>query len=288
MMLLNPLTLHHPTTSSEAARLAATLNDVRILAGGTFVLNNLKSLKHKSLKTPKNIISLSKIEELKGISADNQQLTIGAMTTITELFESPVLIDNFSVLHTVCRNISTMPIRNMATVGGNLTCRYTWTELGSVLIALEANLHFVDQNNQEEVISAENFFNGGAKTSKILNSVSIKRDKTARFSYRRVRKLSDVDIPMLAVCVKTNFSGNRFTNTRVTVNSWTTFARRDLILEKFLNESDCRNGVATEALNHLDTAIYDIRSDDYKKAMFRVNLRSAIAELAQRQKENKK
>ncbi len=287
-MLLNPLTLHHPTTSSEAARLAATLNDVRILAGGTFLLNNLKSLKHKSLKTPKNIISLSKIEELKGISADNQQLTIGAMTTITELFESPVLIDNFSVLHTVCRNISTMPIRNMATVGGNLTCRYTWTELGAVLIALEANLHFVDQSNQEEVISAENFFNGGAKTSKILKSVSIKRDKAAQLSYRRVKKLSDVDIPMLAVCVKTNFSGNRFTNTRVTVNSWTTFARRDLILEKFLNESDCKNGVAIEALHHLDTTIYDTRSDDYKKAMFRVNLKSAIAELAQRQKENKK
>ncbi len=283
-MLLNPITFHAPKTAREAAKLCATLGDVKILAGGTFVLNSLKLLKHKGLKTPKNVVSLKDIPELKGISADKDRLTIGAMTIITDLFESPHLTDNFAILKTVCRNISTMPIRNMATVGGNLTCRYTWTEMGAVLIALDGQMHFVGSEGEEETISAEEFFNNAAKTSKILKCVTIKRDKAAFVSYRRVKKTLDVDIPMLAVCIKTHFAGNHFTNTCVTANSHTAFAKRDRTLEDFLNKSTCENGIAEEALNHLDTTIYDTRSDDYKKSIFRVSLKSAIAELIERNK----
>jgi aerobic carbon-monoxide dehydrogenase medium subunit len=278
-MLLNPITFHLPTTTVEAAKLYATLSEAKLLAGGTFLLNSLKSLKHKGLKTPKHVISLKKINELKGIEANKERLLIRSMTTITDLFNFPDLDDNFSVLKTVCRNISTNPIRNMATVGGNLTCRYTWTELGAVIITLEADMHFIGSDGNDEVISAENFFNSGAKTNKIFSHLTIKRDKTASVGYQRIKKSSDVDIPMLAVCAKTNFVKNRFSQTRVTVNSWTTFAKRDAILENFLNQSSADQDVAHKALNHLDTTIYDTRSDDYKKAMFRVSIKNVITKL---------
>ena len=85
-MLLNPVTYHSPTSAREAAKLYSTLSEVRLLAGGTFLLNSLKSLKHKGLKTPRNIISLKSIPELTGITADEEGITIGAMTTITNLF----------------------------------------------------------------------------------------------------------------------------------------------------------------------------------------------------------
>lgn len=284
-MLLNPITYHAPETVMEAAKLYAALEEAKILAGGTFILNTLKALKRRGTKTPKHVISLKKISGLKGIHIEGDRLIIKSMTTITDLFNCPFLTDNFSVLRTVCRNISTTPIRNMATVGGNLTCRYTWTELGAVLIALEANLHLMGSDGQEEVVSAEDFFTGGAKTNnRILTHVCVKRDKMATLSYQRVKKLSDVDVPMLAVCMRTHFEGNRFTKTRVTVNSWTTFARRDFILEKFLDQSTCDNGVAATALNYLDTSIYDTRSDDYKKAMFRVSIKNAVLELIERRK----
>ena len=275
-MLLNPLTYHSPTTALEAAKLVTSLPEARILAGGTFLLNSLKLLKRKGMKTPQNVISLKKVEELRGISYQDNNLCVGSMTTITDLFNSPLLTDNFLLLKKVCRNISTTPIRNMATVGGNLTCRYTWTELGATLITLEAELHFLGGSGEKEAIPAEDFFSKGAKTNKILTHVSVKKDKKATVSYQRVKKLSDVDVPMLAVAMRTHFDGNHFTNTRVAVNSWTTFAKRDLILEQFLNQSTCDKAIAQEALDHLDTTIYDTRSDDYKKAMFRVSIKNAI------------
>ncbi len=281
-MLLNPLTFHSPQTLEEALMLYGNLSDCRLLAGGTFLLNSLKLLKRRGIKTPQNVISLKRIPELKGISATEDSLTIGSMTVINDVFDSPHLSDNFSVLRTVCRNISTNPIRNMATVGGNLTSRYTWTELGAPLIALETRMHFIGANNEQEDISVEEFFNKGAKTNKILKCLTIKRDKTASIAYQRVKKLSEVDVPLLGVCIRTHFVQGRFTRTRAVINSGTVFAKRDLILEDFLNSKENQESIAKEALDHLDTTIYDNRSDDYKKQMFRVAIKNAISDLIHR------
>ncbi|MFI5205699.1 MAG: FAD binding domain-containing protein, partial [Candidatus Paceibacterales bacterium] len=88
-MLLNPLTLHLPKTSLEAARLFKELEDSKVLAGGTFLLNSMKLLKTKGTKTARNILSLAKVDELKGISFKGDTLTIKSMTRINDLFENP-------------------------------------------------------------------------------------------------------------------------------------------------------------------------------------------------------
>ena len=278
-MLLRPLTFHAPRTILEAAQLQATLEEARILAGGTFLLNSLKLMKRKGSKTPSHVISLRKIDELKGIEIKGDKMLIKAMTIINDLYDSPLLTHNTDILRKVCKNISTNPIRNMATVGGNLTCRYTWTEMGSVMVALEADMHFIGQDGKEEVVSAENFFKNAAKTDKIFSHVSIPINKDAKVAYTRVKKSANVDIPLLAVCIKTTFKDKRFTNTRVSVNNGTSFAQRDHKLEDFLNTQTVHDKIEFEALDHLDTEIYDKRSDDYKKHMFRISIKNALLEI---------
>lgn len=235
-------------------------------------------LKRKGTKTPSNIISLRKIDELKGVRMYGDCLVIQAMTVINDLFISPLLTDNFAVLRTVCRNISTNPIRNMATVGGNLTCRYTWTEMGAVMIALNAQMHFMGSDGQVSVISSEDFFKNAAKSDRIFTHVTIQKDPSARLAYRRVKKTMHVDVPLLAVCVKIAVKDGAIREPRVTVNSGTAFAQRDQQLEKFLDGAPAHAQTAQKALEHLDVNIYDKRSDDYKSHMFRVSIRSALLE----------
>ncbi len=279
-MLLNPLTLHLPKTSLEAARLYKELDDCKLLAGGTFLLNSMKLLKHKGTKTAHNILSLAKVDELKGVSYYGDTLTIKSMTRINDLFESPLPDGHLKILHTVCRNISTNPIRNMATVGGNLTCRYTWTEMGAVMIALDAKMHFLGPDGREDIIAAEDFFKNAARSEKLFTHVTIKTQAAARTAYRRVRKTLHVDIPLLAICVKTEIKGKQWYNTRVGINNGVAFAQRDAVLEEFLNKSSSSAGLGKAALEHLTTVIYDTRSSDYKQHMFRVSLKSAIEEIA--------
>lgn len=281
-MLLNSFTFHAPTSLTEAVKLYGSLENAKLQAGGTFLLNALKLIKRKGTKAPSHVISLSKVTELKGILIEADELVIRAMTTIDEIYDSPLLTDNFAILKTVCRNISTQPIRNMATIGGNLTCRYTWTEMPAVMIGLEAKMHFVDTKGNEEILEAEEFYKRSAKTDKIFTHVSIPKDTRATIVYRRARKSQFVDIPLFSIFIKTTFKENQFTNTRVSVNNCVAFAQRDTKLEEFLNANAAQKSekIAEEALDHLDDSIYDTRSDDYKKYMFRMKMKSAINELS--------
>ena len=278
-MLLNAFTFHAPASLSEAVDLYNTLDNVKINAGGTFLLNSLKSLKKRGVKTPENIISFRKVKELQGITADDNQVTIKAMTTISDLFQSKILTDNFSIFKIITKDIATTPIRNMATVGGNLTCRYTWTELPAVMVGLDAQMHFMNAHKEEVIISAEDFFKQSAKTKNIFTGVTIKRNKKMYTSYQRIKKSANVDIPLISLFIKTDFKDSQFTQTKVVVNNGADFVKRDAVLEEFLNNSMCSETLAEEALKNLDTAIYEERSTDYKKHMFQVSIKKAIEEL---------
>lgn len=278
-MLLNPLTLYLPKTALEAAKLYKELEDSKVLAGGTFLLNSMKLLKTKGTKTAKNILSLAKVDELKGVSVREDTLTVRAMTRINDLLETPLPEGYLKILHTVCKNISTNPIRNMATFGGNLTCRYTWTEMGAVMIALNANMHFLGHDGKEEVINVEDFFKNAARSEKLFTHAAIKIEPSAKAVYRRVKKTIHVDTPYLAVCIKTQMKGNQWYNTKVGINNGVAFAQRDLVLEDFLNKSISSPDLGKQALEHLTSSIYDTRSSDYKKHIFRVSIKSAIEEI---------
>jgi len=279
-MLLNPLTLHLPKSPLEAARLYKELEDSKILAGGTFLLNSMKLLKSKGTKTARNILSLAQVQDLKGVTLEGDTLTIKAMTRINDLLDAPLPDGHLKILHAVCKNISTNPIRNMATVGGNLTCRYTWTEMGAVMIALDAKMHFLGPDGKEDIIAAEDFFKNAARSEKLFTHVTIKVQKNARTAYRRVKKSVHVDVPLLAVCIKTEINKKAWNNTRIGINNGVAFAQRDPVLEDFLNKSFSSADLAKEALQHLTTTIYDTRSTDYKQHMFRISLKSAIDEIA--------
>ena len=278
-MLLNPLTLHTPKSTSEAAKLYKELEDSKVLAGGTFLLNSLKLLKTKGTRTPKNVLSLSGVQDLKGIHFDGKILTIKAMTTITELFDSQVLVEHFGIIHKVCRNISTTPIRNMASFGGNLTCRYTWTEMPVAMIALDAQMYFMNPEGISSSMSAEDFFKNNARSEYLFTHAQITKDSSACFAYRRVRKMSDIDQPALSLCVKTSLKNKQWTNTRIVVNSGHAFAQRDYKLEEFLNGKTSAAELGRQAMEHLTTTIYDTRSSEYKQHMFRISIQRGIEEI---------
>ncbi len=279
LVLLNPFTFHAPESVSEAIKLYSSLESAKIQAGGTFLLNNLKLLKRKGSKTPQHIISLRKVKDLKGVSEKGDVLTIGAMTTMSDLLASPLLKGNMDILKVAAKNVGTCAIRNMATIGGNLTCRYTWTEMPGVMVALEADLHFMGADSKEEIISAEDFYKAKAKTDKLFTHLTIKKDPKAKMVYRRIKKTPNVDIPMLSLLIKTSFDKGQFTNTCIGINNCVDFAQRDSKLEDFLNQSCRSENVAEESLGHLDEPIYDTRSSDYKKYIFRVSIKSAVTEL---------
>ena len=245
------------------------------------MINNLKLLKKKGSKTPEHVLSLSHICDLKGIVDAGNSVTIRSMTTIDEILGSSVLTDHLPVLKTVARDIATQQIRNMATLGGNLTCRYTWTEMPAAMIALEADMHFLYGDGREEIVPAEEFFKNAAKTDKILTHVVIKKEKGASAAYFRVKKSPYVDIPILSLCIKARLGEKKFNGVVVAINNGVAFAQRDHALEGFLNGRPATEQTVEEALTRLEASVYETRSTDYKRHMFRVGIKTVLCELIQ-------
>ena len=110
--------LLQPNSLAEAQNLLQQgASDTWVLAGG---LDSFDWLKDR-IKRPKTVVDLSGIAELKGIRSTNDGLEIGAMTTLTEVVEHPVIREKYSLLADAASVVASPQIRNQATIGGNVT-----------------------------------------------------------------------------------------------------------------------------------------------------------------------
>ncbi len=90
------------------------------IAGGTLLRTQWES---GAATMPGQLIDLSGIAELTGITADEDAISIGALTTLGELRQHPLLIEHYPILVSAVRSIAAPSIRNMATLGGNILSR---------------------------------------------------------------------------------------------------------------------------------------------------------------------
>ena len=89
----------------------------KFLGGGTDLLVAMK----QRISRPELLIDLNKISELKGIEWDKKtRLRVGALTTLTQLKENPIVQTHFPVLSRTVPLVSNPLLQNRGTVGGNL------------------------------------------------------------------------------------------------------------------------------------------------------------------------
>jgi xanthine dehydrogenase YagS FAD-binding subunit len=110
-----------PTTSEEALRLLASeWGETELLAGGTDLLSLMKDY----ISTPKRLVSLKHIRELRGIKFDaGDGLRLGSMATLQELIDHEHVRRHYPALVEAAQGVSSPQIRNMGTVGGDLCQR---------------------------------------------------------------------------------------------------------------------------------------------------------------------
>jgi xanthine dehydrogenase YagS FAD-binding subunit len=110
--------LAQPTSISEAQRLLEQQGENGwVLAGGMDSFDWLKD----RIKKPKVVVDLSGIAELKGISATPDGIEIGAMTTLTQVVQHPVIREKYKLLAESAELVASPQIRNQGTIGGNVS-----------------------------------------------------------------------------------------------------------------------------------------------------------------------
>ena len=110
--------LLQPATAGDAQRLLdQNQEDAWVMAGG---LDSFDWLKDR-IKKPKVLVDLSGIDELKGVRTTSDGIELGAMTTLTEIANHPVIKASYGVLSEAASLVASPQIRNQGTVGGNVS-----------------------------------------------------------------------------------------------------------------------------------------------------------------------
>ena len=116
--VIPPFQLFQPTTLDDAADLVREHGDEAwIMAGG---MDSFDWLKDRTKRT-EAVIDLSQVEELRGIREVEGGLEIGAMTTLTDVAEHPLVRDRFGVLAQAAALVASPQIRHQGTLGGNIS-----------------------------------------------------------------------------------------------------------------------------------------------------------------------
>jgi xanthine dehydrogenase YagS FAD-binding subunit len=90
-----------------------------VKAGGVDLLDRMKN----GIEQPPKLVNIRSISGLRGIHETDKGLTIGALTTLSEISEHPAVRKQYQILSDACGHAATPHIRNMATLGGNLLQR---------------------------------------------------------------------------------------------------------------------------------------------------------------------
>jgi xanthine dehydrogenase YagS FAD-binding subunit len=88
-----------------------------VMAGG---LDSFDWFKDR-IKKPKTVVDLSGIKELRGVRTTNDGIEIGAMTTLTEIVQHPIIREKYGLLAEGTSLVASPQIRNQGTIGGNVS-----------------------------------------------------------------------------------------------------------------------------------------------------------------------
>jgi xanthine dehydrogenase YagS FAD-binding subunit len=150
--------LLQPSSIADAQKLLQQQgSDGWVLAGGMDSFDWLKD----RIKKPKVVIDLSGIAELKGIRSTADGIEIGAMTTLTEVVEHPLIKEKFKLLADGAELVASPQIRSQGTIGGNVSqdARCWYYRAGWPCYRAGGNICYADtpegRNREHAILHAE-------------------------------------------------------------------------------------------------------------------------------------
>jgi 4-hydroxybenzoyl-CoA reductase subunit beta len=116
MMRLPPFDFMRPGTLGEAVELKAKYgSEAMYVSGGTDLYPKMKRRQF----TPKVLISLNRIKQLQALS-NGDGIMIGAGLTLADIADQPDIKRKYPALARAAGLVSSPPLRNVGTIGGNL------------------------------------------------------------------------------------------------------------------------------------------------------------------------
>jgi CO/xanthine dehydrogenase FAD-binding subunit len=232
-------------------------------AGGTdlMVLLEAAKLPHR------NYINIWNLDELRGIEIGPQHITVGALTTYTDVQTNAVLREEFPMLCQAASETGGLAIQNRGTLGGNIVNASPAADSPPALLAYEAELELVSTKGSRW-ISYQTFHTGYKKMDirpdELLTRIRLPRSNhTLKHYYRKVGTRKAQAISKVCLAAVARAEGKRIDEIRISLGSVAPIPLRCLKTENLLRDQELDQSVIAAAAAELAREIVpidDIRS----------------------------
>jgi len=158
-ILAQEFTYFEPRTIEDAASLLATYpGKAKLIAGGTDLLVWMKMGRMR----PDYVINISRIPALRYLIMD-KGLRIGALTSFREVEGHRLIQKKYTALSEAANSVTSVQIKHMGTIGGNLCNASPAADSAPPLIAFGGKVRVVE-DQKERIVPLEEFFVGNGVT----------------------------------------------------------------------------------------------------------------------------
>jgi xanthine dehydrogenase small subunit len=185
------LTVLREQINKEAGELKAVSQKL-VLGGGTDLIVQ------KALHVKKSeLVHVFDTGHLQEINIENSQCHVGGAVTVTAFAESKLIQGFFPELNKYIKLISSTPIRNMATMAGNLVNASPIGDMTIFFLALDSDIVLSKEGNSR-TIKLKDFYKGykqiDKEVSEIIEKIIFTAPQNGQFNFEKVSKRKHLDI----------------------------------------------------------------------------------------------
>jgi CO/xanthine dehydrogenase FAD-binding subunit len=269
-----PIETPKSLTDAYAALAGSSADDpLTPIAGGTDVMVRITG---EIGEPPARMLDLWRLDELRGISSDGGAISIGALTTYTDIRRSAACREHLPALVEAAATIGAAQIQNRGTLGGNIANASPAGDTLPVLLALDAEF-VVGGARGERTIPASEFWVAYRRTALAPDElilrivIPVAGGREARFRKVGTRRAQAISKVVLALAWREGGRASGWSDVRVALGSVADRPIRAPAAEAALEgraPTPEAADAAAEALAAEITPIDDVRSTaDYRRTV---------------------
>ncbi|MEO1581754.1 MAG: xanthine dehydrogenase small subunit [Pseudomonadota bacterium] len=263
---INSRSIVAPRSADDLAQLYADNPAATLVAGGT----DVGLWVTKQYRDLPMLISIGDVPELRELRVDRTHIVAGAAVTFSELL--PVLVQHYPEMESLLRRWASPPIRNAATIGGNIANGSPIGDSMPPLMALGTTV-VLRQGDAQRELSLESLYHdymvNDLRDGEFVANVRIPlREEDQHIAAYKISKRFDQDISAVCVGVSCLVRDGLLTDVRIALGGMAGIVKRasasEAALEGKTPDAD-RFEQAAVALSEDFTPLTDMRaSADYR------------------------
>lgn len=271
-----------PLTLAECIEAADYYGEnARFLAGGTDLVPKMRA---GALK-PDAVIDLAFIPQLAKINVGEGELSIGSMCRLSDISRDTRRLNNAKVICVGAGHVSSIQVRNMATIGGNSCNASPSADTVPCLIVSDAEA-VIEGIKGKRKIPLEELFIGPGKTrlekGEVLTAFLVPIEKGfAGSAYEKYSVRGDSDIAIIGVAGKVVVDENGVVKkARLAMAAVAPIPLRAEDVEKMLIGEKLTSALIEEAANKASQVVMPISDQratrEYRREMIKVHTRKVL------------